>query len=266
MVRFTNCTWKRKVGNSRNRFCTKLFATEQLGFRKLFKSPITSLNWEIETYAYDIQRLGNQLGKTDAKLLPVFVRNLSTKLKAFTISKNPRTLQEAIDAATLWQSVLAIDDQGSVPEIPTKATNELLKAVELLKQQADDMKKHRDDVTQMTAHVNAMDPPRFSRPMSRPQWTPSSNNYGNRSFQSTPRPHQSTPRRNLTCFSCGRPGHFAAQCRNPRRPRYQQHNNVSGSSINVNCYNCGKQGHTANRCRSNSNNRATSGGQYHREN
>ena len=42
-----------------------------------------------------------------------------------------------------------------------KTANKLL-AVDLLKQQADDLKKQRDEVTQMTAHVNAMDPPHFS--------------------------------------------------------------------------------------------------------
>lgn len=52
----------------------------------------------------------------------------------------------------------------------------------------------------------------------------------------------------MTCYSCGKPGHRAKECRSRPPTRYRKYDNGNASKRQSDCYNCGETGHIARNC------------------
>ena len=59
----------------------------------------------LDSYVTDIIRWCNQLKKTDTERLSLFVRGLKPSIRAFVFSKQPKTFNDALDAARLAVAV-----------------------------------------------------------------------------------------------------------------------------------------------------------------
>lgn len=100
----------------------------------------------LEDYIIDIQRRCRRLNKTDGDTVIAFIRGLNASIRLFVIQKNPRTLQEAIQAARLAQ-----ESMTAFPNMMKDNTSAELKetlklqqeTITKLQQSIDDMQKVR---------------------------------------------------------------------------------------------------------------------------
>ena len=100
----------------------------------------------LEDYIIDIRRRCRRLKKTDGDTVIAFIRGLQASIRLFVIQKNPKTLQEAIQAARLAQESMTafpsmMQDNNSAELRKTLKLQQ--ETITKLQQSIDDMQKVR---------------------------------------------------------------------------------------------------------------------------
>ena len=140
-----------------------------------------------------------------------FIKGLQPTYKFHVITRQSATLEEAINSAKQYEDgCQQVAQQMNLfnPLVQPAQNDEISQ----LKSQLDSLKKQLKDQQR-----NTQQPPRTPRPIAQ-----------------------------LKCYTCGRTGHIAANCRSTTRP--VPLSRPSPPTRIIKCFNCGEEGHISPRC------------------
>ena len=153
----------------------------------------------LDDYACDIMRWCRQVEKTDSEQMSIFVRGLLPALRGFVFSKEPKTFQDALDAARLGLAV----QRTSEVDTPSSC-----KPVQNTCNSVEHENSTLDSVVNMVSNIvtrlDKLDD-KVKLDSKKVSFADSTQNHG-------PTNRHRSGKRNMICYRCGRVGHVWRKC------------------------------------------------------